>query len=507
MYFMKTKRILSLMLVCCLVLAVLTACKKEPGNDTSSASSTTANVESEDDGIFNLSSDIFGTDSEGTGSQAVSGSSGTASKGTTSQNTTVSSQPPREYEQVDSTDISKLPKYVQNAYKQLPNLKTDSEKKLTIMYHEKMTESPLLGYKYGITMETIVVPWTELMNRYIASVNSNKGPDILIDDYNFTTISKQYVQAWDSYVNLSDSMWKEEKAINDTFAVGGKHYMFIPKDPSTGGKLMYVLYNADVIKNANLETPSQLFAKNKWDWDAFEKIAEKLTNTTNKQYGAWLYNGPQAFVNSTGHDYIDFVNGRAKNMVKSAPVARAIQAYSDLIAKKAVYFGGNAETLVTRGDVAMAVTTIGGVMAAKDQILKGSCGFTAFPKDPQADSHYMPYMANGFYLAKGAKHPNNAAAFLVCWHYEKSAEYRRELNKELLELGDAKAYPEEIYNISADIDTKVKGTMHTWEMFGGEFGVYVSAVGSAINGGEPWSKIAAELSPLADAGIKSFYGG
>ena len=155
----------------------------------------------------------------------------------------------------------------------------------------------------------------------------------------------------------------------------------------------------------------------------------------------------------------------------------------------------------------MAVTTIGGVMAAKDQLLKGSCGFTAFPRDPQSNSYYMPYMANGFYLAKGAKHPNNAAAFLTTWHYEKTAEYRRELNKELLKSGDAKGMPEEIYNISADIDTKVKGTMQTWEMFGSEFGVYVSAVGSAINGGEPWSKIAAEFSPIADAGIKSFYGG
>ena len=502
MYFMKTKRILSLMLACCLVLAVLTACKKETDGNISSGSSMTANVESEDDGIIDLGSDIFGTESESVSSQATTGSNGTTSKGGA-----VSSQPPKEYEKVETTDISKLPQYIQKAYKQLSDLKTDSEKKLTIMYHEKMTESPLLGYKYGVTMETIVVPWTELMNRYIASVNANKGPDILIDDYNFTTISKQYVQAWDPYVNLSNSMWKEEKAINDTFAVGGKHYMFIPKDPSTAGHMMYVLYNADVIKNANLETPSALFEKGKWDWDAFGKIAEKLTNTTNKQYGAWLYNGPQAFVNSTGHDYIDFVNGRAKNMVKSAPVARAIQAYSDLIAKKTIYGGGNAETLVTRGDVAMAVTTIGGVMAAKDQILKGSCGFTAFPKDPQSDSHYMPYMANGFYLAKGAKHPNNAAAFLYCWHYEKSAEYRRELNKELLKSGDPKAYPEEIYNIAANVDAKVKGTMSTWEMFGGEYAVYVSAVGSAINGGEPWSKIAAELSPLADAGIKSFYGG
>lgn len=505
---MKTKRILSLTLVCCLILTVLTACGKEPGGSTVSGSSTTADVGSEDNGIFELSSDIFGTDSGDVSSQTASKSEGTTSQGTASKgNTSQGTSSIREYDKVDEKDISKLPQYVQNAYKQLPNRKTDSEKKLVIMNNEKMAESPLLGYKYGITMETITVPWTELLNRYIASVNANNPPDILIDSYSFTLISKQYVQAWDSYINLSDTMWSAEKPVNDNFAVGGKHYMLIPKDPATGGKVMYVLYNADMIKNAGLETPSELFAKNKWDWAAFTKIAEKLTNSNNKKFGAWLYNGPQAFVNSTGHDYIDFVGGKAKNMVKSAPVARAIQAYSDLVAKKAVYTGGNAEILVGRGDVAMAVTTIGGVMAVKDQILKGQCSFTALPKDPQADAHYMPYMANGFYLAKGAKHPNNAAAYMAAWHYEKTAEYRREHNQEAIASGDPKARPKQIFDIAEDIDNKVKGVMHTWDMFTSEYTVYVSAVGTAIAGGEPWSKIAAELSPLADAGIKAFYGG
>ena len=517
---MKTKRILSLLLACCLTIAVLTACSGETGNDTSSGSSTAGNVESEDDGIFDLDSDIFGTESEDTASQATpdnttsaeTTSKDTGSKGTTSKDT--GSKGPaqtssiREYEQVDEKDISKLPQHVQKVYKKLPNLKTDSEKKLVIMNNAKMTESALLGNKYGITMETIVVPWAELSNRYVASVNANNSPDILIDAYSYTYVAKKYVQAWDSYLNLSDAMWKDEKPVNDNFAVGGKHYMLIPKDPTNAGSFVtYILYNADVIKNAGLKTPDELLKENKWDWDAFINIAEKTTNVSNKKYGVWMYNGPQMFVNTTGNDYINFEKGKAKNMVKSAPLARAMQAYSDLVAKKAIYSGGNPELLVGRGDVAMAVTTIGGVMAVKDKVLKGTCGFTALPKDPQADAIYMPYMANGFYLAKGAKHPNNAVAFMTCYHYEHDGEYNYEQNKYLLNLNDPQAYPVEILDKTIEIGKVAKGVMHTWDMFNGETAVTISGVGSALSAGEPWSKVSAEIAPVLDAGIKAFYGG
>ena len=91
---MKAKRIFSLTLACCFAAAALTACGGDPGGSSSGGSSTTANVESEDNGIFELSSDIFGTDSQATDSQTTPGTPGSSSSAAP-----VQSEPPREYEQ------------------------------------------------------------------------------------------------------------------------------------------------------------------------------------------------------------------------------------------------------------------------------------------------------------------------------------------------------------------------------------------------------------------------
>lgn len=42
---------------------------------------------------------------------------------------------------------------------------------------------------------------------------------------------------------------------------------------------MFIAYNADLFKEANLETPSELFAKGKWTWEKFAEVAKVITET------------------------------------------------------------------------------------------------------------------------------------------------------------------------------------------------------------------------------------
>ncbi len=496
-----------MLLASCLIVALLASCGKNEGN--TSGSSTTADAGStttgsEGDGIFDIGSDLFGDESTATsGTQSGTAANSTASsKPVTS---TVTSKPTYDQVVMGSAEFKKLPQFIQDTYKYLPELKTDSEKKVTVMYHADTGNSRLLGFKYGITAETQIVPWAELITRYVAAVNAGNGPDIVVDNYNYILINKGYVQAWDPYVDLSQSMWKAEKTVMSDYAVNGKNYYFLPNDPAQLDKQGYVLFNREMIEDAGLKAPDVLYEEGKWDWDAFINIADKLTNTTNKTYGCWVYNGPQQFVYSTGHDYVDFKQGKAINLINSSNVTRAIAAYSELVANKSCYPGANPETMVKRGQVAMAVTTTGGVEVALDEIKKGSCGFTAFPKDPQADAHYMGTLSSGYYLAKGAKHPNNAAAWLTVMHFERSVDYLREQNALNLAEGTG-GVDEEYYALKEKINTSVKSAKTTWEMFSGDYPIYVSAVSTKLHAGEPWSKIAAEMSPLADAAIAAFHG-
>ena len=61
------------------------------------------------------------------------------------------------------------------------------------------------------------------------------------------------------------------------------------------------------------------------------KAVEKLSPNA-----IWMYNGPQGLVNSTGHDYIDIVNGRPKSMVKDGNISRAMTLYSKLVTYKGI---------------------------------------------------------------------------------------------------------------------------------------------------------------------------
>ena len=432
-----TKRFLAIFLTGMLLFGMLTACGDKPPVESGTPTTTTT----EDDGIFDLGDDAFGTTTT-TGAQGdtdtttPTGSTGSTTGGT-SQTTgkttakttkkTSAKETNRTYDQVDN--LNDLKEYEKAIYKKLPDLKTDAEKKVVVLSNSKAPESPMLGRKYGVSLETVVVSQSELVSKYVSMVNAETPPDVMIGNFNYTLISKGYVQAWDSYTDLKGSTWKKELPHMDNYAVGKKHYLFVPKDPNGGGHLMYVVYNAELMDEVGLTQPATLFAQKKWDWDAFLNTVEKLVGRGKS--GVWMYNGPQAFVNSTGHDYVDFVNGRATNMLKSADITRSIQAYSDLVALGGVYGGNDAIERLSAGNLGMIVGTQGTVMALKDEILADKVNVTAFPRDPKKDEYYMPYMGNGFYLAKGAKHPNNAVAWMTCWHYEQDAAYKKALNKEL----------------------------------------------------------------------------
>lgn len=538
-----TKRLLAVLLVCVLAMTAMTACNNTETETGGTTTTTTAaggdgTTTTTDDGIFDLGDDVFGTTTaasqdgeteDGTTTAASqNGDTTTAGKTTagkttagkttagktttnkndsgkkttkTTKNTTkVQTQP--SYSQVE--DLSDLKDYEKDVYKKLPELKVDKEKKVVVLATSAASATPMMGRKYGLTVETVIVSPAELITKYITMVNKEEPPDVMIGNYNYTLISKGYVQAWDSYVDLTKSMWKAEKKVMDNFAVSKKHYLFVPKSHEGGAHLMYVVYNTGLMNEAGVTAPATLFAQNKWDWDAMIDTVDKLVGQGKS--GAWLYNGPQAFVNSTGHDYVDFVNGRATNMLKNADVTRSIQAYSDLVAKKGVYTGNDAIDRLKAGSLGMIVGTQGTVMALEEEILKGKVDVTAFPRDPKKNEHYMPYMGNGFYLAKGAKHPNNAVAWMTCWHYEQDNDYRAAVNKDLQDR-DAGGTPVKIFDKLRNIDEKVGGTMQTWDLFGSEAAVYISALGPALNAGSPWSLLSSELGPILNDGIRTFYGG
>lgn len=498
---MILKRALLMMLVLCLSASVMTSCGKpdESANSTASVSQgEESSSVSEDDGIFDTSN-LFGDETSETQS-----SNSNATISTSSSNKTTSEEKPT-YSQIKEDELSKQPQYIQDAYKKLPNVKTDSEKKLVIVSHFEEKQSQIMALKYGIQCETVVVPFSQIVLKHIQMVNAGQSPDIVRvnEGYNFQLISKQYVQPWNKYLDVNHEMFKDAKPYNDQFAFGGQYYLFLHSAPSVGNGML-VVYNKKLIKDARLQTPTELFESGKWDWAALGNIAEKLTVSPN-QFGAYFYKGPLAYVYSTGNDYINFVNGKPKNMVNDANIARAVQAYSELVQKKCVYFPEDAVAKLKKGNLAMVVGNMTTVVNCKNEIVKGELDFVPFPRDVQADKYYaMADISSVPYLAKGAKHPNNAAALMYSLCVENNEDYKRAFNEQQLKEG--RGTPWEIFDTSNKISKNLTPVLSTWTMFGTEVAQAVSSVGGNLEAGMPWSKNAALFSPIVDSGIKKFYG-
>ena len=501
---MKKCQWLALLTALCLLLSALVGCQPadEPeSSDTGTATTTTPGAadesgdSSESDGIFDPGN-IFGPTTGDSSNQSTT--TGSKSK-TTAAKTTTKKQPT--YQQVLPDEVQKLPQYVQDVYKKLPNLETDKEKKVTLLTYLDIDNSATLGNKYGITVESTKVAWYDLITTYVSKVNSEECPDILVSKYNYNMIKKGYVQSWNKHLNVKDAIWNDARERMDAFAIGGQYYYFDVKGDADLESELYFLYNINMLKDAGVPLPADQFKKGEWDWNAFEKAVEKLSPGA-----VWMYNGPQGLVNSTGHDYIDIVGGRPKSMIKDGNISRAMTLYSKLVSYKGLDFNNATVTSRMKKDaLAMCVGTEGTIMSCKDQVLKGQIGFTAIPRDPQSKYYYSPYNCMGYYLGKEPKHAKNAVAYMYVMHYEGTLDYATKHNAQLRKNGDTDVIPLEIETQLNEINRKAKKVLRTWDIFDSQFSEAVSCIGGNLNSGMTWSQNAAKLEPVAQSSIKNFF--
>ena len=146
------------MLICGLT-ALLPGCQKE---STPSSDTTTAEVSSEDDGIFNTDN-IFGDDtsSENVASEETSGISSVGT-GSSAQTTTPGKNSSQSSGKTSSVDIHTGTGALGDS---LPNIQIDN-KTLTILSHAKFKTPKLLESKYGVKIDTIQVSGETLITRF-----------------------------------------------------------------------------------------------------------------------------------------------------------------------------------------------------------------------------------------------------------------------------------------------------------------------------------------------------
>ncbi len=375
-------------------------------------------------------------------------------------------------------------------------------KTVTILTHGgKIENLEKFEEKYGIEVVYDIVPSTEKATKLQKLVAANTSPDLYWAIFSPTLITRNYVQSVDPYIDFDSDLWKGTKDNHEVFMWSGKHYFVVPRFYKNHA----FWYNKDIFDEAGEDTPLDLYRQGKWDWDAMERLAKSLTidadkNGTPEQWGIETTMG-EALLYTTGKDFVSYnKNGTAINNIKSPEVARAITFLADLANSGCIYDVGNGMDAFASGKVAMSLGHLWYRDPYKELIATDSLGYVPLPRDPDADHYYTGTEAEAYYIVRGAKNPEGAAALLCALRIN---EFDTSLTKKnfdsLVSKGLWNQEFEDMYNEIQDFQYT---TISSWATFdlGGYFGDFFTRPKT-----ESWSKIAEEIAPAIDAQINRLY--
>lgn len=317
--------------------------------------------------------------------------------------------------------------FVKESTIKLPDLKIDSDKVYYLTWDDPSnltnpsayiyTINEKLKQEYGVSIEYVRTINTEIEIKAAQLVLSGNSPDLIAmreRDYpNF--VLKGIAQPWDDYMDFSEPVFKDVKDVNDKYRINGKVYRYF----NTYVNNACTWYWVNDFKELGLKTPRELYYDGEWTWSKLEEYAKLLTvkdsTGTVAKYGVG-YEYDMHVV--TGETYVKRnSDGSYSNNLSSSKLADWFNYSSRLgFEEKVRPVGTHTWDLFKQGKVSMLVyeQNYGG-NNMQSELLAGDVDFAPSPKWDNADKYYAPAKGFGTWLAKGAKNPEEAVAYMAIW--------------------------------------------------------------------------------------------
>lgn len=319
------------------------------------------------------------------------------------------------YEMQDTESGLKIPK-IELTNKVITFLGIDQPQ-----FREDAVVSNFFKKYYGGTIEVDVTAPADVVTKLSSLILSEDPPDLVSVSGGFPSLPlTDMVEPIDGLINFEDDLFKDLKACYEQFVFGDKHY-FAPWVYDT---LSYVFYNKKIFADNGMKTPEELFNEGKWTWDEFKKAAVDLNvdengDGTAERWGlaTCLYHDIRlAF--TTGQNTINVSGRDIKSNINNPNLERAFNFLYDLTYKDKVASpnrdSNEVQALFNTGKAAMLMGPdfwSGDDTAFPDLKNSNGFGFAPYPKDPQADKHYIPGEAIGFFVPKGISNNKGLTAF------------------------------------------------------------------------------------------------
>ena len=268
---------------------------------------------------------------------------------------------------------------------------------------------------YGGNIEQIVTGNAEFYTKTASLIMAGESPDMVGANGMFPQLVIQdVIQSVDHVLTITEPVFAHLEGAWELYKFGGEHYML----PWLVMHNDDVFYNKQMMNEAALDDPFELWDKGEWDWDVFRDYAIELTQDVDGD-GATDIHGigftgwhESLFVHSAGVTLAEFNDdGTITSNLKNPDLARAFNFLVDLFKVDEVAVLGGMD-LLDNGQVAMYQGPFFWSNQAPSLTEGNILGRVPIPKDPEADDYYQSGVVLGWYMPKGADAPRLVEAFM-----------------------------------------------------------------------------------------------
>lgn len=285
----------------------------------------------------------------------------------------------------------------------------------------KKVELELFERKYGGSIKWYETTWDNRYNDLSTYVLGGEGIDFYASDT--ANLPKGIVsgmfQSVDQYIDINDAIWQNTKTAMESYAFGGKHFMFVTNTRAN----YYVFYNTDTLEANGLDDPWDLYKAGNWNWDTFKEMLANFVDEENDQYGLDNWYNEIALLYSAGVPTVDTDDsGNLRFNINDPTVEKAMNFQYELYNSGLVfpidqYNWAIQPAMMGEG---RQLFWIAGYWEAEGdpsvwatQIPADKLGFVPTPS-PAGSDPYQAATLEGYVLCKGASNPEGVARFAEC---------------------------------------------------------------------------------------------
>ncbi len=314
-----------------------------------------------------------------------------------------------------------------------------------------------------------------------------------------------------------DGLRRDTQMEIETLKYQGKKYTFGPAtygidtDYTFGVVLMY--YNKDMIEEAGLPDPYELYKEGDWTYDTFTELARELTTDTTgdgqiDQYGfedqAWLW---EEWMHTNGGTTIEEQDGEYVVTLDSPENREAILQLREWLQVEEIE-GGDFE----QGTAAFIPYPefISEEWTSGDRALDFNFGIVPKPRGPAADENIVARRAIAVpVIPINSAKPEAMVALYEFLNWDDEETVREEFERDLPETYPEQRYAELVIELCREWDgegTFVKsGQIEDLIRRGGRDAWADHGINAVVNDNMEWSAMVDEIEPLIQATLDDFF--